>query len=128
MASGRQRGAGSHRVAEAAAASDRRGHRSDRRASSRASGVAAEASQQWRRSRARRWTRAWARPRRWQWWQWLNEAFQFAFSLDAQRLQLGPWAVAFLRHEQSLAEAKGEKAGGCTRRYLLVMLQARPVT
>ena len=23
----------------------------------------------------------------------LNEAFQFAFSLDAQRLQLGPWAV-----------------------------------
>ena len=37
-------------------------------------------------------------------------------------------AIAFLRNEQSLAEAKNEKAGGCTRRYLLAMLQARPVT
>ena len=37
-------------------------------------------------------------------------------------------AIAFLQHEQSLAEAKKEKAGGCTRRYLLAMLQARPVT
>ena len=32
-------------------------------------------------------------------------------------------AIAFLQHEQKLADAKNEKEGGLTRRYLLAMLQ-----
>jgi hypothetical protein len=32
-------------------------------------------------------------------------------------------AIAFLKHEQALADAKNEKEGGCTRRYLLAWLQ-----